>query len=200
MPRNEPIGAKGRPSARKNLVADKKAGLVRRRALDRAGDEQPAEIVGLGEDPDPRIGDLAVRKDPLQPATLERAGEDVGELVVGRLVPRIVAGVGGVQRAEHRVDGAGEVGARSRRFSLRPVFVSHRRPVDPVQAGIVKAVAHEIPDLIEPGDIRLGRRGRGRDVLSPCGPGRDHRGRRAISQKPSARRRHFLGAPDLPVR
>ena len=131
---------------------------MRRRALDRAGDEQPAQIVGLGEDPDPRIGDLAVRKDPLQPAALERASENVGELVIGRLVPRIVAGVGGVQRAEHRVDGAGEVGARSRRFSLRPVLVPHRRPVDPVQAGIVEAVAHEIPDLIEPGDIRLGRR------------------------------------------
>ena len=36
---------------------------MRRRALDRAGDEQPAQIVGLGEDTDPRIGDFAVRKD-----------------------------------------------------------------------------------------------------------------------------------------
>ena len=49
----------------KNLVADQKSRVVRGRALDRAGDEQPALIVGLGEDADPRIDDLVVREAPL---------------------------------------------------------------------------------------------------------------------------------------
>ncbi len=39
---------------RQNLVAEQKAGLMRRGALDHAGDERPALIVGLGEDADRR--------------------------------------------------------------------------------------------------------------------------------------------------
>ena len=184
---------------RENLIADPEPGPVRRRPFDRPGDEQPALIVGLGEDPDPRIGDLAVRKDPTEPAVFERAGENVGELVIGRLVPRIVAGMGGVQRRQHRVDRGGEVGARPRSLSLRTILVAHRRPVDPVQPGIVEAIAHKLPDLIESGDVRLGRRRRRRrDILAPCGPGRDDHARRGVSQEVSARRRHFAGAPTFP--
>ena len=138
---------------RYDLVAEKKAGLMRWRALDHPGEECAALVVGLGEHANSGIRNVPSRKHPLEPAMLERAGENVGELVIGRLLGRIVMGVGGAELGQHRIDDARRVltGAGGRR--LRPETRALFLPVEAVEAGIVEAIAHELPDLVEVGLI-----------------------------------------------
>src|SRR5208282_117837 len=142
---------------RNNLVAEQQTRLMRRGPLDHAGYERPALIVGLGEDANPGIGHVAVRKEMLKPAALNGARENVGELVIGRIVRRVIARVGGAERRKHRIDDAGELIPRARRLGLRAVALAHRLPVEPIQARVVEAVAHELPHLVESGAIRFGR-------------------------------------------
>ena len=127
---------------------------MRGRALDYPGYERAALAVGLGERPDPRIGHLAVREQPLEATMLERAGEDVGELIIGRILRRIVMGVGGAELRQHRIDRDRRFLARARGDRLRAVARLDRLPVEAVQARIVEAVAHQLPDLIEVRRIR----------------------------------------------
>ena len=127
-----------------------------RRAVDRPDDEDAAGIVGLGEHADARIADLAVRKDALEAAPLERAFEDVGELIEGRVVARIEMRVRRVQGREHGVDGVRLLGGRTGRLGLRAKALARRRPVEAVEARIVEAVAHQLPDLIEGGELARG--------------------------------------------
>ena len=71
---------------RHDLVAEQNAGRVRGRALDDPGHECAALIVYLGEHADPRIGNVPLWEDPIEAAMLERAHENICELVIGRLV------------------------------------------------------------------------------------------------------------------
>ena len=139
---------------RQDFIADQNPGLMRGRALDYPGYERAPLAVGFGERPDPRIGHLAVREQPPEAMMLERAGEDVGELIIGRILRRIVTGVGGAELRQHRIDRDRRVLPRARGDRLRTVARLDRLPVEAVQARIVEAVAHQLPDLIEVRRIR----------------------------------------------
>ena len=165
---------------RQDFIADQNAALMRRRALDCAGHECAAEGVDLGERPDPRIGDLALREHPLEAAMLERAHEDVGELIIGGILRCIIMRVGGAEVREHRID-------HDRRFfsivsggGLRAVARAHGLPVKAVQARVVEAVAHEFPGFVERRLIWSGRNvvRLARD-LSACRPGAERSRRKS---------------------
>ena len=112
-----------------DLIANEQAGLLGRRALDHAADEAAALRVGTREDADAGIGDAAARKGVRQSAPPQRAGEDIGELVVFRFVRRVIACVRRMQLGQHAVDDAGQhvLGGRSR--GVRHVAFPDRCPV-----------------------------------------------------------------------
>ena len=91
------------------------------------------------------------------PSVLKGARENIGELIIGRLVGRVIARMGGAERRKHRVDDPGQLIARARRLGLRAVALAHRLPVDAGHARIVEAVTRELPHLVESRPIRLGR-------------------------------------------
>ena len=118
---------------------------------------------------------------------LERAGENVGELVIGGLLRRVIMRVGGAELRQHRIDHARRFLSIARGGGLRAIARAHRLPVEAVQARVVEAVAHELPDLVErrliwPGGEVVGLAGR----LSACRP-RAERSRRRKSQDIPAR-------------
>ena len=80
---------------------------------------------------------------------LEPAHENIRELVICGLVGRVEMGVGGAKLRQHRIDRRRQVLREPRRCGLRsepsPLFL----PVEAIEVGIVEAVAHELPDLIE---------------------------------------------------
>ena len=126
-------------------------------ALDHAGHEGLAKIVCLGENPDPGVSHFAVREETLQPSAPKSAGENIGQLVIGRLVGGVIARVGGAEGRQHRIDDPGQLVARARRLGLGAVALARRLPVDAVETRVIEAVAHELPNLVEGGAIRLGR-------------------------------------------
>ena len=130
---------------------------MRGRALDDAGDEGPPLIVRLAEDPDSGIADLAVRKHIAEPPMTQGAQEDVGELVIGRLVGRVIVRVGGAELGQHGVDDRGAPLPRARRLGLRSVARPHRPPVHPVEARIVEPVAHQFPHPVKGRVFGFGR-------------------------------------------
>ena len=160
LPRKDPTGRNGRSVGRQDLVAEQKPRLMRRGAFDHAGHECPPPIVGLGEGADAGIAHLAVREDMQKPSSmLKGAGENVGELVIGRVVRRVIARVRGAERGQHRIDHRGELLPRARRLGLRTVARAHSFPVEPMQARVVETVAHELPDLVERRAVRFVRTG-----------------------------------------
>ena len=176
---------------RQDFIADQNASLMRGRALDRAGHESAALAVGLGEGPDSRIGHVALRERPVEAAMLERADEYVGELIIGRILWRIIMSVGGSELPEHRIDRDRRVLPRARGDHLRTVAGLDRLPVEAVQARIVEAVAHQLPDLVEvrriqprPKVVELA------PGLSARRPGAERGGARHQSQNIPARRFH----------
>ena len=89
---------------RHDFVAEQNARPMRGRAFDDSGYERAALIVGLGEHANSGIGHVRAREDPIEAAMLERACENVGELVIGGILGRIIMSVGGVELGQHRVD------------------------------------------------------------------------------------------------
>ena len=80
---------------------------------------------------------------------LERADEDVGELVIGRILRSIIMRVGGAELRQHRIDRDRRLLPRARGDRLRTIARFNLLPVEAVQARIVETVAHELPDLVE---------------------------------------------------
>ena len=80
---------------------------------------------------------------------LERAGENIGELVIGRIVRRVVMGVGGAELGQHRIDDGRRVFSRASGCGLRAEARALVLPVEAIEMGVVEAVAHELPDLVE---------------------------------------------------
>ena len=136
-------------AGRHDLVAEQNASLMRRRALDHPGYERPPPIVAFGEHANTGIGDVSAREDPVQAAMLERAGENIGELVIGRIVRCVVMGVGGAELRQHRIDDGRRIFARASGCGLRAEARALVLPVEAVEMGVVEAVAHELPDLVE---------------------------------------------------
>ena len=134
---------------------------MRRPALDDPGYEGAALIVGLGEHANSRIGHLPSGEDPLEAAMLERAHENIRELVIGRILCRVEMGVGGPQLRQHRVDDEGRLFPGARGCRIRAEADALLLPVEAIEAGIVEAVAHQLPDLVErrlidPADVASG--------------------------------------------
>src|SRR3984957_5174766 len=92
---------------------------MRGRALDDPGYEGAALIVGLGEHANSRIGYLPSGEDPLKAAMLERAHENIRELVIGGILRRVIMGVGGAQFRKHRVDNLRRFFPRARGCCVR---------------------------------------------------------------------------------
>ena len=122
---------------------------MRGRALDDPGYEDAALIVGLGEHANSWIGYLSPGEDPLEAAMLEREDENIGELVIGWILWRVVMGVGGAELRQHRVDDDRRVFPRARGCRVRAEADTLLLPVEAIEAGIVEAVAHQLPDLVE---------------------------------------------------
>jgi hypothetical protein len=122
---------------------------MRRRALDDPGYERAALIVGLGEHANSRIGDLSPGEDTLEAAMLERAHENIRELVIGWILCRVEMGVRGAELRQHRVDDDGRVFPGARGCRIRAEADTLLLPVEAIEAGIVEAVAHQLPDLVE---------------------------------------------------
>src|ERR1700677_4251188 len=138
---------------RYDFIAEQNAGAMRGRALDDAGYEGAALIVGLGEHANSRIGYLPSGEKLLKAAMLERAHENIRELVIGGIFWRVIVGVGGAQFRQHGVDDHRRVFPRARGCRVRAEADALFLPVEAVEAGIVEAVAHEFPDLVEVGLI-----------------------------------------------
>ncbi len=92
---------------------------------------------------------------------LQSVGEDIGELVIGRVLARVVMGVRRAELRQHRIDRDRHCFSGARGLSLRAVALAHRLPVEPVQPRVVEAVAHDRPDFVEGLRTRLGRGGAG---------------------------------------
>ena len=58
-------------------------------------------------------------------------------------------GVGGAELRQHRVDHDGRLFTRARGCRLRAEAGALFLPVEAIEVGIVEAVAHELPDLVE---------------------------------------------------
>ena len=159
-------GAKRAAIDRDDFVANEKSRLMAGRALHHAGDEGPALVVGPGEDADSRIGHLAPWENAVEAATAESVGEDIGQLIIGGIVRRIVARVRSAELHQHRIDDGGRFVARARGRGLRPVAGARRLPVDAAQARIVETVAHRFPDFVERREIGV----RLAPCLSACRP------------------------------
>ena len=173
---------------------------MRGRALDHPGDEGSALIVGLREHADPRIGHLARRENAFEAPTAQRIGENIGELVIGRILLRVVMRVRRAELRQHRIDDDGRIFRGARGSDLWAVTRTHRLPVYAVQARVIEAVAHGFPDFIEGRQLRYARR-RLRLVLhlSPCRPcAEGSRGRER--QQISTRCFHEIQAPAHPER
>ena len=84
---------------------------------------------------------------------LERAGENVGELIIGRLVGSVIVRVGGAEFRQHRIDRHRRFLARAGSDRLRTVARFDFLPVKAMQARVVEAVARQFPDLVEVGGI-----------------------------------------------
>ncbi len=122
---------------------------MRGRALDDPGYEGAALIVDLSEHANSRIGHVPLREHPLEAAMLERASEDIRELVIGRILRGVEMGVGGAELRQHGVDHDRRVFARARRRRVRAETGALFLPVEAIEVGIVEAVAHQLPDLVE---------------------------------------------------
>ena len=80
---------------------------------------------------------------------LERERENIRELVIGWILWRVVMGVGGAELRQHRVDDDGRVFPGARGCRIRAEAHTLLLPVEAIEAGIVEAVAHQLPDLVE---------------------------------------------------
>ena len=134
---------------RQDFVADQDPGAMRRGAVDHSGYEHAALAIGFGEHANSRIGYAARGEDPIEAVMLEPACENVGELVIGRFVRRVVMRVRGAELAQHRIDRRRRVFTGARGCGLRAEAGALFLPVETIEAGIVKAVAHQLPDLVE---------------------------------------------------
>ena len=149
-----------------DLVANQDAGLLGGQAGDGAGDEQL--VVDLAsEQADARIAHavgIEVAQVPPQ-----RTGEDVDQLVIGRIILPIARGV---RRAELRQHVGDDLGLRvvvRRGLGQRPVAVAQGLPVMAAEVAVVEMLVHQAPDLVEYGDIRLlVRRHLGADRRGKC--------------------------------
>ncbi len=139
-----------RPLVRRyDFIAEQNARLVCGRALDNPGYECAPLIVGLGEHANPRIGYVAAGEDPLEAAMLEGANENIRKLVIGRVLRGVEMGVGGAELGQHRIDRRRHVLRGPRRCGLRSEPGALFLPVEAIEAGIIEAVAHQLPNLIE---------------------------------------------------
>jgi hypothetical protein len=82
---------------------------VRGCALDHPSHKGPALIVRLRERPDPGVGNLARRENTLQASVTQRIRENIGELIIGRSLPRVVMRVGGTELRQHRIHHDGHI-------------------------------------------------------------------------------------------
>ena len=80
---------------------------------------------------------------------LERENENIRELVIGGILRRVVVGVGGAKLRQHRVDDHRRVFRRARGCRVRAEADALLLPIEAIEAGIVEAVAHQLPDLVE---------------------------------------------------
>ena len=104
LPRKEPTGRNGRLSAETISSPSKNAGRMRGCALDDPRYESAPLTVGIGEHANSRIGDLPSGEDSLKAAMLERARENIRELVMGGFLWGVIVSVGRPKFRQHGVD------------------------------------------------------------------------------------------------
>ena len=122
---------------------------------------------------------------------LERADEYVGELIIGRIIRRIIMRVRGAEFGQHRIDRDRRLLPRGRGDRLRTVARFDFLPVEAVQARIVEAVANELRDLVEVCRVQARPEIAGlAPGLSACRPGAERGRPRGESQNIPARRFH----------
>ena len=80
---------------------------------------------------------------------LERAHENIGKLIVSRILRGVEMGVGGAQLRQHCIDYSRRLFSRARGRRVRAEAEALILPVEATEMGIVEAVAHQFPNLIE---------------------------------------------------
>ena len=146
-----------RPVGGDELVAEQKPGLVRRQSGEHRTDEGLAVDL-LGEHADAGIGDL-VAGEIFRDLPAQLVGEDVGELVIGRLVARVVVRVRGAELGQHGVDGGGAFRFRLGVLVVGAVPVADCLPIEALQVTVVELVAHDAPGFVEGLRVLLGAAG-----------------------------------------
>ena len=99
LPAKDVTGSKARAVGGDDLIADEKLGLCRGKAIEKSADEMPS-VDDARKHADPVIGDLALGKASFELAP-QAAGEDIGKIIIGDFVRRVIAGMGGVEFRQH---------------------------------------------------------------------------------------------------
>ena len=144
-----------RIARRQDLIAGEQPGAGRRHVGEHGGDESLAVDV-LGEHADAGVAHL-VAAEVLGDVPAQRIGEDVDQLVVGRLVRRVVVRVRCAELGEQRVDGLGALGIRLGGGVGEAMLLAHRLPVEALHLRVVELVARDAPSfLVDGGGLGLG--------------------------------------------